>query len=307
MALADEPIGDKGVWAVRLVENLEHRLVPELSFSKENDCEPTASKQVSGRPSIKTQSENADFPLVLDRHHLAAAETFSILRSRLLAVHSKLGTRSVVISSAQSGDGKTLVATNLAISLGKLGSKRILFVDGDLRAGTATRVLKLNDLPGLADYLQGKRSFESVVHVTEFPALAVVPTGVVANDTLPQMLEGPRWAEFLEQAKLRNDLVIVDSLPLSAPVADLELLTAPCDAILFVVYMRRTNRQALQRVNAQLDSKKFLGVIINNADEIYDYDKNYYNVRSLGVGSENGSKSHGWRTFAKKHFWSHHD
>jgi hypothetical protein len=44
--------------------------------------------------------------------------------------------------------------------------------------------------------------------------------------------------------------------------------------------MRRTNRQALQRVTSRLDPKKFLGVIINNADEIYDYDYNYYDVRS---------------------------
>jgi len=302
MALTDKPFGDTGV------ENSEHRLVPQLTFSRENDREPQPPKPASDPTSIKALMENdARFPLVLDRHHLAAAEAFSILRSRLLAVHNKLGTRSVVISSAQSGDGKTLVATNLAISLGKLGSKRILFVDGDLRAGTATRVLKLNDLPGLAEYLQGKKSFESVVHVTEFPALAVVPTGVVPNDSLPHMLEGPRWAEFLEQAKLRNDLIIVDSLPLSAPVADLELLTAPCDAVLFVVYMRRTNRQALQRVHSRLDSKKFLGVIINNADEIYDYDKNYYNIRSHQGDGENKSKSNGWRAFAAKHFGSQHD
>ena len=71
----------------------------------------------------------------------------------------------------------------------------------------------------------------------------------------------------------------MDSLPVSAPVADLELLTAPCDAFLFVVYMRRTQRQALERANKRLDQKKFLGVIINNADEIYDYDYSYLNPK----------------------------
>jgi capsular exopolysaccharide synthesis family protein len=216
----------------------------------------------------------------MDHNHPIAAESFSILRSRLLGVHSKLGTRSVVITSGESGDGKTLVATNLALSLGQLGSKRILFVDGDLRAGVATRVLKMKQLSGLGDYLQGRKTFEAVVHPTEFPSLSVAPTGNVTNKMLPEILEGSRWTEFLEQAKLKYDLIIVDSLPLSAPVADLELLTAPCDAFLFVVYMRRTNRQALQRVTSRLDPKKFLGVIINNADEIYDYDYNYYDVRS---------------------------
>jgi len=260
---------------------VEQQSVLNVTASKDNNGTPGAAKQVSGQASGATQiRSDPNFPLVLDHNHQVATESFSILRSRLLNVHNKLGTRSVVITSGESGDGKTLVATNLALSLGQLGSKRILFVDGDLRAGTATRVLNLKNLPGIGDFLQGRRSFESVVHVTEFPALSIVPTGLVPSKACPQILEGPKWTEFIEQAKQKFDLIIVDSLPLSAPVADLELLTAPCDAILFVVYMRQTNRQSLQRVTSRLDPKKFLGIIVNNADEIYDYDYNYYTMRS---------------------------
>ena len=97
---------------------------------------------------------------------------------------------------------------------------------------------------------------------------------------LPEILQNPSWSKFLDQANKKFDLIIVDSLPGSAPVADLEILTAPCDAILIVVYMRRTRREALRRAIARLDSKKILGVIINNSDEIYDYDYNYYGSRS---------------------------
>ena len=261
--------------------NVESQPVLKLTPSKENGAPATGTAPRNGpEPGRASKRSDREFPLVMDHNHPIAAESFSILRSRLLGVHSKLGTRSVVITSGESGDGKTLVATNLALSLGQLGSKRILFVDGDLRAGVATRVLKMKQLSGLGDYLQGRKTFEAVVHPTEFPSLSVAPTGNVTNKMLPEILEGSRWTEFLEQAKLKYDLIIVDSLPLSAPVADLELLTAPCDAFLFVVYMRRTNRQALQRVTSRLDPKKFLGVIINNADEIYDYDYNYYDVRS---------------------------
>jgi Mrp family chromosome partitioning ATPase len=93
-------------------------------------------------------------------------------------------------------------------------------------------------------------------------------------------LESPRWAEFIEQAKQKFDLIIVDSLPASAPVADLELLAAHCDAFLFVVQMRQTHRDALKRAVLRLDPKKFLGIVINNAFEIYKYDYDYYRVRS---------------------------
>ncbi len=257
---------------------------PKLKLTSLKEAVGSANSSKQDGNSIGPNSITADpnFPLVLDHKHLMATESFSILRSRLLTVHNRLGTRTVLVTSGESGDGKTLIATNLALSLGQLGSKRILFVDGDLRAGVATRVLKMRQLPGVGDYLQGIRSFDSVIHATEFPALSVAPTGLVPNKSLPQILEGPKWPEFLEQAKEKFDLVILDSLPLSAPVADLELLTAPCDAFLFVVFMRQTNRQALQRVSTRLDPKKFLGVVINNADEIYDYDYNYYDIRSQG-------------------------
>jgi capsular exopolysaccharide synthesis family protein len=172
-----------------------------------------------------------------------------------------------------------MVATNLALSLGELGSKRILLVDADLRAGSVTRVLKLNHLPGMGEFLQGKRQFDTVIHPTQFPNLSVAPTGLVPKNTLPAILEGSHWPEFMEQAKEKFDLIIVDTVPVSAPVADLELLMAPCDGYLLVVHMRQTRRQSLKRVSARLDPKKCLGVILNNDDELYDYAHDYYYVR----------------------------
>jgi capsular exopolysaccharide synthesis family protein len=233
----------------------------------------------TGRTPIRIEPD-PDLLLALDHSNTVASESFSILRSRLLSVHNKIGIKSIVITSAEARDGKTLVATNLAMSLGELASKRILLVDGDLRTGKATRALKLGGLPGLGDFLQGKNTFDEVIHPTVFPWVSIAPTGVVPMQQLPEILQSPSWSKFLDQANKKFDLIIVDSLPGSAPVADLEILTAPCDAILIVVYMRRTRREALRRAIARLDSKKILGVIINNSDEIYDYDYNYYGSRS---------------------------
>jgi protein-tyrosine kinase len=233
----------------------------------------------SGAGAAKFQAD-PNFPLVLDHANQMASESFSILRSRLLSVHSKTGIQSIVITSAEAGDGKTLVAANLALSLGQIGTKRVLLVDADLRAGAATRLLKLKQLPGLGEFLQGRKPFEAVVHPTGFSSLSIAPTGLVTQNTLPQILESPRWSEFIEQAKQKFDLIIVDSLPASAPVADLELLAAHCDAFLFVVQMRQTHRDALKRAVLRLDPKKFLGIVINNAFEIYKYDYDYYRVRS---------------------------
>jgi capsular exopolysaccharide synthesis family protein len=250
--------------------------------------------KIDAAPKVQPIPANANFPLLLpwcesngDHNNLVVSEAFSVLRSRLLSVQNKLGIKSVVFTSAESGDGKTLVATNVAMSLAQLASKRILLVDGDLRAGDATRILNLKDSPGVVDFLLGNKPFEEVTHVAGFPHLSIAPTGSIPKHALPEILEGPRWAEFLEQAKGRFDLVIVDCLPASAPVADVELVTAPCDAILMVVFMRQTHRAALKRATARLDAKKFLGVVINNCGEIYRYDYSYYGVNYQGREQHN--------------------
>jgi capsular exopolysaccharide synthesis family protein len=220
------------------------------------------------------------FPHVLDDNHIEARESFSILRSRLVNVHKKLGTRSVLITSAEAGDGKTLVATNLALSLAQLNTRRTLLVDGDLRVRAATRIFNSNQSSGIADFLQGKKTLEAVLYPTVYPALSFAPAGFVPNNGLPAILEGPRWREFLEEAKEKFELIIVDSSPASVPVADLELLAMPCDAYLLVVHLRQTHRDALKRVGSRLDMKKLLGVVLNNADRIYGYNYGNYGLRS---------------------------
>jgi capsular exopolysaccharide synthesis family protein len=215
------------------------------------------------------------FPLVLDNNQAEAHEAFCILRSRLLNVQKKLGTRSVLITSAEMGDGKTLVASNLALSFGQLGRKSILLVDGDLRGAATTRLFNLKQMPGVCDFLQEDRPPESVIYPTAFPMLSVAPAGFVPQKGLPAILEGPRWRQFLEHAKEKFDLIVVDSSPASVPVADLELLAMPCDAYLVVVHLRQTHRDALKRIGSRLDLNKLLGVVLNNADETHNYYADY--------------------------------
>src|SRR5580704_15040275 len=216
MALTGNPFSEKGT-----VENTVESQ-PKLKLTPLKETVGSANSPKRDGTSAGTAPIQADpnFPLVLDHKHLMATESFSILRSRLLTVHNRIGTRTVLITSSEAGDGKTLIATNLALSLGQLGSKRILLVDGDLRASSASRLLKLWHLPGLGEFLQNKKPFEAVVHPTGFPSLSVTPAGLVPEKSLPEMLEGSRWPEFLEVAKQKFDIIVVDCLPVAAPVAD---------------------------------------------------------------------------------------
>src|SRR5215471_11610437 len=107
---------------------------------------------VEGKPRVSLCS-SPKYPLLSDGDDRAAAEYFGVLRSRVLNARAKAGVRSIVVTSPQKQDGKSLTSLNLAISLAQLQKERILLVDGDLRARGITHALGLQGSAGLGDRL----------------------------------------------------------------------------------------------------------------------------------------------------------
>jgi tyrosine-protein kinase Etk/Wzc len=134
----------------------------------------------------------------------------------------------------------------------------------------------------LAEFLAGTASFEQVVHGSDFPCIGVVSAGNPPEENLPTLLEGPRWAEFLHRAKDQFDLIVVDSVPVSAPLADFELMSSACDAVLLVVHLRKTSREALALATQRMD-RKLLGLVLNNSDQAkkFDYYSYYYRIKGM--------------------------
>jgi capsular exopolysaccharide synthesis family protein len=243
-----------------------------------NKLEAPEACQAETQPILRI-GPSERYPLVLDHSHAAAAESFGILRSRLLRAHTKHGVRSVLVTSVGPEDGKTLTAVNLSLSLGQLAQKRVLLIDADLRGAGATPLLKLEELPGLGELLSGSKTAEDVIYPTSFSHLSVLPKGHVPEKSLPELLAGPAWQKLIEFAKERYDLIVVDTVPAVAPVVDLELLSGACDAMLLVVRIRKTIREDLSCVRKRLEMQKLLGVVINSADELSEYNSSYYYSR----------------------------
>lgn len=217
---------------------------------------------------------SARYPLLTDPDHKDTAENFSLLRTRLLNARTKSGLCSVLVTSAQKQEGKSFVSMNLAISLAQLGRERILLVDGDLRMKGITTLLSLQGSAGLSDYLQERASFQSCIRNTTLSQLWVTAAGVAGDEALPGILEGPGLIEFLDQAKQHFGLIVVDSVPASAPIADFELLLAGCDAALLVVQLRRAKWEALELVSNRMNGK-LVGMVVNNTEAPHEFD--HYN------------------------------
>jgi protein-tyrosine kinase len=262
---------------VNLASKIHPSPIAQLEQSTKTDG---TSAQLSKNGTVQIRP-NPNAPLVINRHDIIAQEAFGILRSRLLKAN-ETGIQTILVTSSEQGEGKTVVAINAALSLAQLEQKRILLVDGDMRAGGVTEFLSLETRSGLCNYLRGEKPIEAVIHATNFPFLSVVPAGQTPEGALPEALEGSHWPEFLQQVKEQFDLIIVDALPISAPVVDLELLLSPCDAYLVTVQIGKTPRSSMERLAQWMDRKKFLGVIVNNADKLNDgsYLYGYYGSKN---------------------------
>jgi capsular exopolysaccharide synthesis family protein len=249
---------------------------PVKNIGRDSERKEAKSSSPSPKRVIRIAPDQ-ESPLIINTNDPIASEAFGILRSRLLKACEQ-SKKTVLLTSAEQGEGKTVVAINLALSLAQLGPKRILLVDSDLRVCGVTGFLGVSDRYGLGDFLRSEQPHEAVIHPTNYSNLFIVPAGQTPTKLLPEILEGGRWVEFINVVKEQFDLIVIDSLPITAPVVDLELLMAPCDGVLVTVQIGKTRRSNLNRIARWTDQNKLLGVIVNNADKLKDgsYSSSYY-------------------------------
>jgi succinoglycan biosynthesis transport protein ExoP len=209
------------------------------------------------------QSAGARLPLaIFDAPQSAIAEQFRQIRTRLQHAASLDTTRSLLITSASAGDGKTTVAVNLAAGLA-LNGRRILLVDANFRRPELHRVFEIGNEQGLSDALNSLDLFNSAVRETAVPNLSVLTTG--PRPTNPtELLESQLLLDLIERALEEFDHVIFDSGPL--PLVSETIALAPrVDGVITVVRARTNSRGLLQRVRDELRKVKAesLGVILN--------------------------------------------
>lgn len=180
---------------------------------------------------------------VRDERASAVTESVRRLRTNLQLVHRADPPRSILLTSAGPGEGRTTTAVNLAVSLAE-GAERVLLIDADLRDPTAAAVLGLREDEGLADVLEGRADPEDVVQRWPGTTLDVMPGGVTERPT--ELLASPAMVALMEAMSTRYDVVVLDSAPLLS-VADGVLLSEVAGGTLLVVGAGVVRRRQLRR------------------------------------------------------------
>jgi capsular exopolysaccharide synthesis family protein len=191
-------------------------------------------------------------------------EAFRSIRSRLLLSADGAGVRSLVITSTGVGEGKTLVAGNLAISMALVG-RRVLLVDGDLRRSRIHSLFGVPDSPGLSDLVAGNEEPMTAIRQSAIGGLFILPAGVYRGSA-SDLFEAAHLQSLVEQLASNFDLVIIDSPPVMA-VADAAIIANAASSVLFVVgagVKREVAKAALQRLAAA--QAHVIGAVFNKAD-----------------------------------------
>ena len=189
------------------------------------------------------------------------AESFRTLRSRLHQIATTRTLKRILVTSSVPAEGKTFVATNLALSIVRQPDRRVLLIDADLRASRLHVAFGAPSKPGLTEYLRGEADEYSVMQSGSNENLCLIPGGSeVANPS--ELLLSERMKRLLELATSAFDYVILDSPP-AIPVHDPNLLADFCDGTLFVVRAGVTDFELAARAAAEFEGKNLLGVVLN--------------------------------------------
>ncbi len=230
----------------------------------------------------------------------ALAEDYRQLRTNIEFASRAGEVRSLVVTSARSGEGKTTTACNLALVLAAAG-RRVALVDGDLRRPGVHRFFGLPNQSGLTTaFLSGLEALDGLLRVGPQENLLILTTGPIPPNPA-ELLAGPGMSAIMERLRSLADIVVVDSPPVLG-LADASLLAAGADAALLVVDARRTRAGA---VHLAVDTLRHSGVRIVGAtlnrvtSEGVGY--GYYYVYGSGddesqfATAETGSESNGRR------------
>jgi protein-tyrosine kinase len=191
----------------------------------------------------------------------ALIEQFTRLAATLHQARQASRLRTVMVTSATSGDGKTFTACNLAYVLAETYGYRVLLVDADLRRPSITGMVKLPDGVGLGEALKASAP-QKLALAQMTTRLTFLPAGrPIANSI--EALVSPRMQMILEEASTKFDWVILDAPPV-APTSDARLLSKMVDGTLFVIRAGKSQHADVQKSVDMVGRDRILGVVLND-------------------------------------------
>jgi protein-tyrosine kinase len=245
-------------------------------------------------PAVFDVGENGIDTAAVDQHivsitdpYSSAAEEYRKLRARIFKVTEKDFLNTLMVTSSQAGEGKTVTAINLAVAIAHEIDHTVLLIDADLRKPSVHRYLGLNPKYGLGDYLENRRdlALSDIMIKTGIGKLVVIPAGNPPASPA-ELISSDRMRLLIKEIKhrYRDRYIIFDSSPLLMTADSLSLCDY-MDGIIFVVQAASTPKKAVTQALSTIKGHNILGTVFNAvpkylAKNLYPY---YYRSESAGT------------------------
>jgi capsular exopolysaccharide synthesis family protein len=253
---------------------------PELDL-KLDAAEPV-TESIEAPPSLFERLDaKLAAKIVIDRTMMPASrEQYRRLASSLHRQQQETGLKVVMIASAVVGEGKTLTASNLALTLSESYQRSVILIDADLRRPSLNVIFGTNGSLGLSEGLTSVEEKPLALQQVS-SRLAVLPAGKASSDPMAG-LTSPRMRRVIEEARRQFDWVIIDTPPVGL-LTDANLLASMVDGTLLVVHAGSTPYDLVKRAIEALGASHVLGVVLNRASTEaqssgygYDYYSHYH-------------------------------
>jgi capsular exopolysaccharide synthesis family protein len=233
---------------------------------------------------------------VFEKPKSALAESFRAVRSSLqfLYKQQQAGTKTLMLTSSVSGEGKTFCSMNIA-TVFALSEKKTVIVGLDLRKPKIFDDFNIENTTGVVNYLIGQKTLDEITHHTHIPYLDVIPSGPIPPNP-SELIMGESMKKMIEELKLKYNYIILDTPPVGL-VSDALELTAFCDATLYVVRQNVTRKEMLSLVNNKHKRGELhnISIVFNG----FEHKAKYGNAYGYGYGYGYGNYANGYHETEK--------
>ena len=236
---------------------------PQPSARQTKKVTPNASKAVSSSDYMNKIDKNI---VSIKKPYSLEADLFKVLRGNILFPVSGNPPRSILVTSAVPGDGKSFIASNLAVNMAQNIGESVLLVDCDLRRPCVHKNFGFNHVKGLSEHLLNHTKLPDLLLKTMVDKLTLLPAGKPpANPS--EILSSAKMADLIDELKSQYDdryLIIDSPPPLMAP--ETRAIAKLVDGIIVVIKCGSTPLDLIEELINSLDKEKILGAVINQHD-----------------------------------------
>jgi protein-tyrosine kinase len=256
--------------AVKLRESMQGKADKETSLSEPKV--PFAGFD-AGEGCINTEMVDR-YIVCMKEPRSFIAEQYKKLCARIIKDTAKDFLNTIMVSSPDMGEGKTITALNLSLAIANEIDYSVLLVDADLRQPSVHKYLGLESKLGLSDYLMGKAGLQDILVKTGIGKLVILPSGNPSENT-SELLASERMRKLVHDMKHRykDRYIIFDSSPILVS-ADALPLSSYMDGIVLVIQALHTTQNAASNALSLIKGTKVLGIVFNDVPN--DLAKNLY-------------------------------